>query len=140
MKMFLSLNLSDVVFIMLINVKMPTIVGILKFMYSAELSMNKVYNLGTRSKLKNPLRHPQQVDCKSRKDTKSYNTRKRLHANPKSPHLMGAGVAMNKQQQNHCLSTDSGRCIGGSRGGDPPPPDRKSQKYRVFIDILVQIS
>ena len=31
-KMFLALSLSDVVFIMLINVKMPTIVGILTFM------------------------------------------------------------------------------------------------------------
>ena len=32
MKMFLALSLSDNVFIMLINVKMPTIVGILTFM------------------------------------------------------------------------------------------------------------
>ena len=32
MKRFLALSLSDVVFIMLINVKMPTIVGILTFM------------------------------------------------------------------------------------------------------------
>ena len=32
MKKFLALSLSDVVFIMLINVKMPTIVGILTFM------------------------------------------------------------------------------------------------------------
>ena len=32
MKKFLALGLSDVVFIMLINVKMPTIVGILIFM------------------------------------------------------------------------------------------------------------
>ena len=31
-KKFLALNLSDVVFIMLINVKMSTIVGILTFM------------------------------------------------------------------------------------------------------------
>ena len=31
-KMFLALSLSDNVFIMLINVKMPTIVGILTFM------------------------------------------------------------------------------------------------------------
>ena len=44
--------LSDVAFIMLINVKMPTIVGILTFMSrinscSAELSMKrKFYNLG----------------------------------------------------------------------------------------------
>ena len=32
MKKFLALSLSDDVFIMLINVKMPTIVGILTFM------------------------------------------------------------------------------------------------------------
>ena len=32
MKKFLALSLSDIVFIMLINVKMPTIVGILTFM------------------------------------------------------------------------------------------------------------
>ena len=32
MKMFLALSLSDDVLIMLINVKMPTIVGILTFM------------------------------------------------------------------------------------------------------------
>ena len=32
MKKFLALFLTDVVFIMLINVKMPTIVGILSFM------------------------------------------------------------------------------------------------------------
>ena len=32
MKTFLALSLSDVVFIMLINVKMPTFVGILAFM------------------------------------------------------------------------------------------------------------
>ena len=32
MKKFLALSLLDVVFIMLINVKMPTIVGILTFM------------------------------------------------------------------------------------------------------------
>ena len=32
MKKFFALSLSDVVFIMLINVKMPTIVGILTFM------------------------------------------------------------------------------------------------------------
>ena len=30
-KMFLALNLSEVVFILLMNVKMPTIVGILTF-------------------------------------------------------------------------------------------------------------
>ena len=43
----MNLSLLDVVFIMLINVKMPTIVGILRFMSriiscSAELSMEKV--------------------------------------------------------------------------------------------------
>ena len=32
MKKFLALSISDVVYIMLINVKMPTIVGILTFM------------------------------------------------------------------------------------------------------------
>ena len=32
MKKFFDLSLSDVVFIMLINVEMPTIVGILTFM------------------------------------------------------------------------------------------------------------
>ena len=32
MKKFLALSLSDIVFIMLINVKMPTIVGILTLM------------------------------------------------------------------------------------------------------------
>ena len=32
MKKFFALSLSDVIFIMLINVKMPTIVGILTFM------------------------------------------------------------------------------------------------------------
>ena len=32
MKKFIALSLSDDVFIMLINVKMPTIVGILTFM------------------------------------------------------------------------------------------------------------
>ena len=32
MKKLLAIGLSDVVFIMLINVKMPTIVGILTFM------------------------------------------------------------------------------------------------------------
>ena len=31
MKKFIAVSLSDVVFIMLINVKMPTIVGILTF-------------------------------------------------------------------------------------------------------------
>ena len=51
MKKFLSLNLSDV-FIMLINVKMPTIVGILIFMSRVNLLLSlvehekKFYNLG----------------------------------------------------------------------------------------------
>ena len=38
MKKFLAFSLSDVVFIMLINVKMPTIVGILTF-------MSRIYNV-----------------------------------------------------------------------------------------------
>ena len=47
MKKYLVLSLSDVVFIMLINVKMPTFVGILTFMSriiscSAELSKENV--------------------------------------------------------------------------------------------------
>ena len=51
MKKFLALSLSDVVFIMLVNVKMPTIVGILTFMSrinlcSAELSMESFITLG----------------------------------------------------------------------------------------------
>ena len=45
-KKFLALSLSDLVFIMLINVKMPTIVGILTFMsrinFMLELNMEKV--------------------------------------------------------------------------------------------------
>ena len=46
MKKFLALSLSGVAFILLINVKMPTIVGILTFMSrinscSAELSMKE---------------------------------------------------------------------------------------------------
>ena len=45
-KDFLAFKLSDAVFIMLINVKMPTIVGILTFMstinFIVELSMKKV--------------------------------------------------------------------------------------------------
>ena len=50
-KHFLAQQLSDAVFILLINFKMPTIVGILIFMSridscSAELSMKKVCNLG----------------------------------------------------------------------------------------------
>ena len=48
-----SLSPSNVVFIMPINVKMPTFVGILTFMSrinscSAELSMEKFYNLRAR--------------------------------------------------------------------------------------------
>ena len=38
-KDFLAISLSDVVFIMLINVKMPTIVGILTFMSRISMSM-----------------------------------------------------------------------------------------------------
>ena len=52
-KVFLALSLSDVVFIMLINVKMPTSVGILTFMSKinfvlswAELSWKTFYNIG----------------------------------------------------------------------------------------------
>ena len=43
-KKFLALSLSDVVFIMLINVKMPTVVGILTFIRRINfvLSMKKV--------------------------------------------------------------------------------------------------
>ena len=54
-KKFLALNLSDFEFIMLINVKMPTIVGILRFMsrmkICAQLSWawKKFYNLGASS-------------------------------------------------------------------------------------------
>ena len=40
MKKFLALSLSYVVFIMLINVKMPTIVGILTFMSSKNFVLN----------------------------------------------------------------------------------------------------
>ena len=49
MKKFIALSLTDVVSIMLINVKMPTIAGILTFMsiyeqdkFRAELSMQKL--------------------------------------------------------------------------------------------------
>ena len=43
MMIFLALSLSDVVFVMLINVKMPTIVGILTFMSSIDfVEMEKV--------------------------------------------------------------------------------------------------
>ena len=54
MKKFLALILSDLVFIMLINVKMPTIVGILTFMSRTNFVLSrvehrKVYNLGARS-------------------------------------------------------------------------------------------
>ena len=41
-KKFLALCLSDVVFIMLINVKMPTIVGILIFMSMINLMLSLV--------------------------------------------------------------------------------------------------
>ena len=52
-KKFIAFKLSDVVFIMLINVKMQTIVGSLIFMSmiilcSAELNMKKFYNLRAR--------------------------------------------------------------------------------------------
>ena len=40
MKKFLALNFSNVVFIMLINVKMPTIVGILTFMSRINLVLS----------------------------------------------------------------------------------------------------
>ena len=51
MKKFFALSLSDVVFIMLINVKMPTNVGILTFMIRinfgfCQLKHEKNYNLG----------------------------------------------------------------------------------------------
>ena len=55
MKKFLALSLSDVVFIMLINVKMSTIVGILTFMSRINLLLSWVehefffYNLGDSS-------------------------------------------------------------------------------------------
>ena len=49
----LTLCISDVVFIMLINVKMPTIVGILTFMSMINFMLSsvekeKVYNFGAR--------------------------------------------------------------------------------------------
>ena len=53
MKKFLALSLSDVVFIMLINVKMPTIVGIFyiyeqdKFHAQLSWAWKKFYNLGS---------------------------------------------------------------------------------------------
>ena len=51
-KKFLALSLSDVVFIMLINVKMPTIAGILTFMSRINFVLGwawkKFYNLGIR--------------------------------------------------------------------------------------------
>ena len=55
MKQFLDVSLSDVVFIMLKNVKMPTIVGILTFMSRINLVLSRVehgkkfYNLKARS-------------------------------------------------------------------------------------------
>ena len=53
MKTFLTLNLSDGVFVMLINVKMPTIVGILTFMSRINFVLSlaehkKFYNFGVR--------------------------------------------------------------------------------------------
>ena len=41
-KKFLALSLSDIVFIMLINVKMPTIVGILTFMSRINFVLSRV--------------------------------------------------------------------------------------------------
>ena len=41
-KTFPALSLSDVVFIMLINVKMPTIVGILTFMSRIKFMLSRV--------------------------------------------------------------------------------------------------
>ena len=41
MKKFLALSFSAVVFIMLINVKMPTIVGILTFMSRIKFELGK---------------------------------------------------------------------------------------------------
>ena len=59
MKKFLALSLSDVVFIMLINVKMPTIVGILTFMSRINFMLNwvwkKYYDLKAWF---NPEKHP----------------------------------------------------------------------------------
>ena len=42
MKKFLALSLSDLVFIMLINVKMPTTVGILTFMSRINFVLSRV--------------------------------------------------------------------------------------------------
>ena len=42
MKKFLALSLSDVAFIMLINVKMPTVVGILTFMSRINFILSQV--------------------------------------------------------------------------------------------------
>ena len=56
MKKMLGLNSSDAVFIMLINVKMPTIVGILTFTSRINLVLSwvefekKFYNLGARGR------------------------------------------------------------------------------------------
>ena len=41
---FLALNFSDVVFILLINVKMPTIVGILTFINRINFMLSSVEN------------------------------------------------------------------------------------------------
>ena len=53
MKKFLAFSLSDVIFIMLIYVKMPTIVGILTFMSRINFALRRVehgkfYYLKTR--------------------------------------------------------------------------------------------
>ena len=50
----LAFKLSDVVFILLINVQMPTLVGILTFMSRINVMLNrveheKVYNIETRA-------------------------------------------------------------------------------------------
>ena len=52
MKKFLAISLSDVVFIMLINVKMPTIVGILTYMIRIHFVLSCVENGKKLYKLK----------------------------------------------------------------------------------------
>ena len=42
MKKFLALSLSEIVFIMLLNVKMPTVVGILTFMSRINFMLSRV--------------------------------------------------------------------------------------------------
>ena len=44
MKKFLALSLSDIVFIILINVKMPTVVGILTFMSRINFVVNNCWH------------------------------------------------------------------------------------------------